>query len=411
MRNAIQQKDYEKYELILPYKAMFGRARQRFIYSELEKMHPCFSDEFCLDSSFKGLSKKGIRSDVLVMHKFKLAEYEARRAFPGLGLALSEGKGKAGRYFVSRKIKTAVLAFFMLLILTASFFLRAKLQEVVKHKDTIEEPVAFENQSLLSSKPLPPSFAGGDFFELVIKNGGSVNSLSWKSDFFTETIEAEVEGVYPELLSQSFPAANLSSVKYKDEKPKLKFKNLQKLDFHSAEKVVSPGGNNYGLQSSVRKALEENKAELKEESLRPYRILFTAPRQNFINLVSVLYDLFSDNAFLITEITYSIEANQSLEVSISAEEKFAYAAGLPLKNLSEKLLPGEAGLETSKKSMPEKNHVRNYRAGPASNENYGLKVGEITRDEILDAGRIQTIRTVFYKTPDGKMLKKEEVVN
>ena len=29
----------------------------------------------------------------------------------------------------------------------------------------------------------------------------------------------------------------------------------------------------------------------------------------------------------------------------------------------------------------------------------------------IEAGRIKTIRTVFYKTPEGKMLKKEEVVN
>ena len=74
MRNMILQKDYEKYELILPYKAALGRARQRFIYSELEKMHPCFSDEFCVDSSFKKFTKMGISSDVIVMHKFKLAE-------------------------------------------------------------------------------------------------------------------------------------------------------------------------------------------------------------------------------------------------------------------------------------------------------------------------------------------------
>ena len=414
MRNMILQKDYEKYELILPYKAALGRARQRFIYSELEKMHPCFSDEFCVDSSFKKFTKKGISSDVIVMHKFKLAEYESKRHFSGLGFALCEGGAGAkpvAKRFVSPRIKLAFCTGFLILILGGVFAAR-KLTNgraaISAATTSVAKNVMLQNSSpALSESPvhLPRHFSGEDFIEVIIKNGGIVNTLRWSTDFFTETIEAEVEGVFPEVLSQNFLGCNLSSVKYKDEKPKLNFKNVQKFEFHSMETPVRNSENYFHLQTFVRATLEENSAELKEESQNPYRIVFHCSRQKFIPLVSALYDVFVSHNFLITEIMYSVVVNEELEVCISAEDSFSFAEGLPLKSLSEKLLPVHT--QPERKSTP----VRNYVAAPKSNENYGLKVGEITRNQVAESGRTQTVRTVFYKTPDGKLLKKEEVVN
>ena len=194
-------------------------------------------------------------------------------------------------------------------------------------------------------------------------------------------------------------------MKYKDEKPKLNFKNVQKFEFHSMETPVRNSENYFHLQTFVRATLEENSAELKEESQNPYRIVFHCSRQKFIPLVSALYDIFASHNFLITEIMYSVVVNEELEVCISAEDSFSFAEGVPLKSLSEKLLPVHT--QPERKSTP----VRNYVAAPKSNENYGLKVGEITRNQVAESGRTQTVRTVFYKTPDGKLLKKEEVVN
>ena len=89
----IKRADYEKYQLVLPYRFLFGRKKQRFIYSELEKMHPCFSDEFCFDSTIKGFSKKGALSDVMVIHKYTLAEYEAKRPLSGSLINKTSGTG------------------------------------------------------------------------------------------------------------------------------------------------------------------------------------------------------------------------------------------------------------------------------------------------------------------------------
>ena len=91
-KNVILKKDYECYSLRVPWKLSFGRRRKNFLFGELEKMHPCFSNECRFDSRLK-LSKSGIKTDVVVMSGLKLAEYKAR--FPGKKLYLEENLSKS----------------------------------------------------------------------------------------------------------------------------------------------------------------------------------------------------------------------------------------------------------------------------------------------------------------------------
>ena len=62
--NIIRKRDFEKYEIVIPFTSIFGKRKSRFLSSELEKLHPCFSDEYAFDSFLKKLSSKGIFSDV-----------------------------------------------------------------------------------------------------------------------------------------------------------------------------------------------------------------------------------------------------------------------------------------------------------------------------------------------------------
>ena len=411
MRNMILQKDYEKYELILPYKAAFGRAKQRFIYSELEKLHPCFSDEYCFDSCFRRVTKKGISSDVVVMHKYKLAEYESRQRFSGLGFALCESGAGArpvakpmAKRFVSPKIKLAVRALLLLVIfLAVCFFWKIDSGKKGNGESYVVEFDAVEKTDIVTdvlTDGKADGAAAEDFFEVITKNGGVVNMLRWSTDFFTETIEAEIEGVFPESLNEKFPDCNLSSVKYTEGKPKVNFKNVQKLDFRSAQKSFRNREKFFQLQTSIRKVLEEKSAELKEESQNPYRIVFHCSRKNFIDLISALYDAFTEQDFLITEIMYSVIKNEQFEVSIASEDSFNYAKGLPVNKLSEKLLPemhSSAFVKKGKNQMADSFQERFVAAEkPGNSEDvYGSKVGEITRSESYGEGKIKTIRTVF----------------
>ena len=71
---AVKKSDYEKYSIILPFKFLLGKRRKKFIFKEREKLHPCFSDEYCFDSKILYKNWKFF-ADVLVMNKMKLASY------------------------------------------------------------------------------------------------------------------------------------------------------------------------------------------------------------------------------------------------------------------------------------------------------------------------------------------------
>ena len=77
----IRKDDLERYEIVVPFLNIAGRRRKQFLCSELEKLHPCFSDEFAFDSVIKKVCKKGLCEDVFVMNKYRLAEYERKRHF------------------------------------------------------------------------------------------------------------------------------------------------------------------------------------------------------------------------------------------------------------------------------------------------------------------------------------------
>ena len=56
--NVIKKQDYERYEIVVPFSSLLGRRRKSFFSSELEKRHPCFSDEFAFDSNIKKIGRK-----------------------------------------------------------------------------------------------------------------------------------------------------------------------------------------------------------------------------------------------------------------------------------------------------------------------------------------------------------------
>ena len=98
MKNSVVNKnDYELYLMNVPL-TLFGKKRRQFIKRELEKVHPCFSEQFSFDSK-RCIRKGKIQTLIAVMDKVKVLEYKRNKA-AGLHLegvktaALFEGKGK-----------------------------------------------------------------------------------------------------------------------------------------------------------------------------------------------------------------------------------------------------------------------------------------------------------------------------
>ena len=65
-KSMLKKKDFECYNVLLPFSTIAGKRRRRYLCSELEKRHPCFSDEFAYDLVLKRLCRKGIQTEVYV---------------------------------------------------------------------------------------------------------------------------------------------------------------------------------------------------------------------------------------------------------------------------------------------------------------------------------------------------------
>ena len=122
--NVLRKRDYERYEIMIPFIYTFGKRKEKFLCSELEKMHPCFSDEFTIDTSIKGITRKGFFEDVYVMNKLKLAEYERKRSIAGAGFFAEKESdiAKTGlnfprRIFVEKRLKLTVYGVIFCLLL------------------------------------------------------------------------------------------------------------------------------------------------------------------------------------------------------------------------------------------------------------------------------------------------------
>ena len=151
--------DYEKYQLVLPYRLLFGRKRKRFIYSELEKMHPCFSDEFCFDSDICKVSKKGFVSDVMVIHKNTLAEYEAKRYESAAGISRITASGffidscKRRRFFVNEKFKRMIVTMSFVFLMIFIFLVLTGVKKVagISKKENVQAFDFVEAQNVLTA--------------------------------------------------------------------------------------------------------------------------------------------------------------------------------------------------------------------------------------------------------------------
>ncbi|MCQ2575091.1 MAG: hypothetical protein MJ162_00005, partial [Treponema sp.] len=74
-KNSVLEKDYyEFFNFAVPVKVLLTGKNEQYLYGELGKLYPCFSEASCFDYRLK-FGRKGISADVVVTEKFILAEY------------------------------------------------------------------------------------------------------------------------------------------------------------------------------------------------------------------------------------------------------------------------------------------------------------------------------------------------
>ena len=86
--NAVKREHYELYNFNIPFILQKSK-REKFLFRELEKCHPCFGQTSSVDSHLY-LKKGTLFARVAVMDQVRLLEYQSKNPF---GLKL-EGGGR-----------------------------------------------------------------------------------------------------------------------------------------------------------------------------------------------------------------------------------------------------------------------------------------------------------------------------
>lgn len=384
----MQKNDYEKYEIIMPFTAFVGKRRKQFVCSELEKMHPCFSDEYAFDTEIKKISRKGLCTDVLVMNKFKLAEYEGKRRFSGTGFYIDKH-----RYFVNKKWKLAIGTIMACLIVICvgliSGVLAGTSYKAVQKTETLLAGSLAENLSEVQE--ITNGLDEKAFFDVINAEGGKINSLEWTLKGYVKNLKASVTGVYPEKLRD----VSGNSVIYENGIPHLNVSSSSKIIFQNVATEKSKSVlSNSDFNKTVREVITSCGAALKEENAPPYHIEFILFKGNESQrLFTELNQIIKNDNRAVTAVSLNQTSVNELHAGISIEESTSPDTGFDLALLSEnlKLFFGNSVINKVQKSATAKRNSENQKS------NLQI-IGEIKRPD--------NSIVVFYKTAEGKIEKR-----
>lgn len=408
-KNLIQKKDYERYSVRLPFRVFLSRRtnRSRYLFGQLEKLHPCFSDECTFDSKTR-IGRKGLVSDVVVMNSLKLSEYKTRFLGKKLFLEGNPEKCVFKKKGVKAFISCGLLAF---MALCAFFFTGIKGADAAQGRSPgpEEKEVTTEekNISSLQEGKVPGELT--DLFLTIIEGESAfLNELEWKCDGMNESFFASVGYVHPERLLKS-GEIELSAVTYRDNLPFFTAKGkcrVRKSNMNQTEIVWTNGKTGLfaadeEVYSELRNIIGRAGAEFLEEMYDPWKIRFILKNATLLeteNLISDMAAFIMKTGIAIRrlvirkggfddfelEIETAPELDPLMGVNLSILEKRFKLFGL--KNKSEKVQSYQISVE-KKDSEKRKNLIADE----------GLKkIGEIRHKD----GSF----VVYFKNQQGKIV-------
>lgn len=404
--NVLRKYDYEKYEVQLPFSAAFGKRRKRFLCSELEKMHPCFSDEFTFDSVFKGINHKGINEDVFVINKMKLAEYEAKRRFEGSGFSVEQSENSENpantekrcfchrqyRLFMNFKWKLTIWTCLACLLVGSTGVVCGALvsRENMRSSENSGMPEAAVEETK-SKKPEKPAKLENPietaFFENISSAKGKIASFDWKLQGFSKTMNAFVKGVYPEML---FAAAG-KNVVYENGVPQMKISCEQTI---KGSVVKDQKTEPFMANQILRELISDAGGVLLEENISPYHIEFSCRiNPETEKMFEKLESIIREQEMAVSQLSINQNGNGELRTGLSLERIPFSEEGFDLKLLAEnlQLFSVESGRKSAKKTSTASEVLKKEQPRPESRQ----KLGEIKRPD--------NSLVVFYKNSEGKM--------
>lgn len=307
-RILLDKRDYEYYSFPIPINALFLRTREKYLVSQLGKMHPCFSDDWLYDTSFF-LSFKGLKAKVVVINKMTLLEYKQKY----LRRKLFVNEGKISRVFDEKKyFKSALFLTILLIVLIAIFSLLTlwvknnKLEEEVDALEVGLESKKELIEEIEKNKESPLYYSIFDyFFPLVLENQGKVINLNWEKKVDIEKLYFTIEGVFPERFESQGVSLETEGLTFSNNIPSFEgtlecfVKSEEENNFEY--KVEEKERVNI-LRKELRNCLLENKASLLEEGFSPIYFAFSCGREeSYLNM-----DLFNQIGKILKECKCSL---------------------------------------------------------------------------------------------------------
>lgn len=392
----IQPKDYEKYQIPISLGNYLPKAKNKYIWAELEKRHPCFSDNYVFFCKEK-ISPKGLISDVFVIDKNTLGKYKS-----------SNNKIIIDKYRISllkhwKKNYLYILIVFIPFIIFIVFFFKNKYTSSLVKLDVVQE----KNETELKES----EYCDYDkkylyrLLNTVELNKGKIRNLSWKLIATGEYITGTVDNLYPEILEKEIYEASIKSTKYIDKKPFF--------DFSLKNEFVLVSGLEDTKQLSIksreylRSLLKEENISIISEDMNPYKINIEIPfdlieekNKNNIGLLERINNKLREEKIYVIGINIKDisqkESNKSLYIELILSEHNIYDNNI-LKDISEKL-----------KLFYEETKIKKIFTRSEAKK----KLVENKPDKFIGEIKYRNDKKVlFYKTPDGNIVKKEVLLD
>lgn len=278
----VKNSDYETYWIPIPFGSFLGKQKNKFLYGELEKRHPCFSDDY-LFCSKTFLKNRKLESKVFVMDKMKLAEYKLQ--YPK-GQFVSEDKRKIPLFYQSQHgKKIGILILFAILII--SFFQMVKNKKLHTLENNLIVDTVIEAEEEKITLPDNFNFILNDececLFEIINCNKSAIKSFYWEYSNFYERFDVSVNSVFPEVVLDSLPESKISNVHYYENKPSFNLTYEKKNVIEGLENENQKENNE--IIQNVRNLLLENKCMLIEETVNPrvFRFNLTVKQKDFMH--------------------------------------------------------------------------------------------------------------------------------
>ncbi len=268
MKTNCSSEDYDFYTIPFPVKEFLNN-KDRYICSQLEKLHPCFSDDCSYDSHLR-LEKSGLIADVVVMQKFKVAEYKANKQ------KLYVPERRHHQFFTNKK-KNALLFGTSVFIVILLFVLAVYSKSLFNKKQTED----FAPKELPVSEQVPSAASTHKFFtpqllSQIINSGGSIKDFTWSYDCYNEKMSTVVYGLYPEQIEDVSNEINISPVSFKESAPVMTINFIQK----NISSAANSAPEYSSFKNDFRSLILLNKVIIIEETVNPYGIKLSAARNN-----------------------------------------------------------------------------------------------------------------------------------